>query len=107
MNTLDFGLTAEQVHQHFVGSGDSQWWKALLKIVLWRDADGRCYLCGEPVDPEDFHLEHVMPTSRGGTSELSNLRIAHPRCNLSKGNRTPDEWHAAQACRCLTCGRSA
>jgi hypothetical protein len=31
------------------------------------------------------HIDHVLPRSRGGQNEISNLRILCERCNLSKG----------------------
>jgi hypothetical protein len=34
-----------------------------------------------------FHLEHVVPLSRGGTTELENLAWACPGCNLRKSDR--------------------
>jgi len=34
-----------------------------------------------------FHLEHVVPISRGGESELGNLAWSCPGCNLQKSNR--------------------
>ncbi len=34
-----------------------------------------------------FHIEHVIPRVRGGTSELENLALACPSCNLHKANR--------------------
>jgi 5-methylcytosine-specific restriction endonuclease McrA len=46
-----------------------------------------CGLCGDDVDPDDVHIDHIMPWSRGGKHELSNLQVAHSTCNLRKGNR--------------------
>lgn len=34
-----------------------------------------------------FHVEHIIPLSRGGNSNLDNLAWACPSCNLHKGNR--------------------
>jgi hypothetical protein len=34
-----------------------------------------------------FHIEHVVPISRGGDSELTNLALACPGCNLHKSDR--------------------
>jgi 5-methylcytosine-specific restriction endonuclease McrA len=31
-------------------------------------------------------IDHVVPLSRGGTHELSNVQLAHYRCNLEKHN---------------------
>lgn len=46
-----------------------------------------CGLCGEPVDPTNFHLDHIVPWSRGGGHNVENLQVAHPRCNSAKGAR--------------------
>ncbi len=50
---------------------------------------GRCHICGRPVDPAQFHLDHVIPLSRGGAHSPGNLRVAHPTCNLRKAASEP------------------
>ncbi len=59
------------------------------------ERDGwRCGICGKPVDPKSVHpdpgfgsLDHVIPVSHGGSSDPSNLRLTHLRCNLARRNR--------------------
>jgi 5-methylcytosine-specific restriction endonuclease McrA len=53
--------------------------------------NGRCYYCGENLD-EKYHVDHVIPVSRGGLNEPSNIVLACPFCNVSKGARLPHEW---------------
>ncbi|MEU8213985.1 HNH endonuclease signature motif containing protein [Micromonospora sp. NPDC049044] len=50
-----------------------------------------CYLCSDPLDLRTAHpdplyasIDHFTPLARGGTNELSNLRLAHLVCNLRK-----------------------
>ena len=47
-----------------------------------------------------FHIEHVLPSARGGSDEADNLALACPSCNLHKGDRTevpdPDSATAAR-----------
>lgn len=50
----------------------------------------KCYYCGST---GKITLEHLLPVSRGGTNELSNLRPACPSCNYSKHNKTPEEYY--------------
>lgn len=53
-------------------------------VYLAQPKHGVCYLCGEPgADTR----EHVIPLSKGGTNEPSNIRPAHRACNSGKGNR--------------------
>lgn len=45
-----------------------------------------CFVCGIHVDLSCASLEHIVPTSRGGTDEMSNLSISHMKCNHARGN---------------------
>jgi 5-methylcytosine-specific restriction endonuclease McrA len=40
---------------------------------------------------KDLTLDHVVPKSRGGGNEWTNLVTSCFKCNLRKGNRTPEE----------------
>lgn len=46
-----------------------------------------CGLCGGEVEPDDVHIDHIVPIARGGRDALENLQVAHSRCNLRKGAR--------------------
>ncbi len=56
--------------------------------VLERD-DQTCQYCSYRGD--GLTLDHVVPRSRGGGDTWENLVAACVRCNVRKGNRTPDE----------------
>lgn len=53
-----------------------------------------CALCDgllAPLDADPNHplyrsIDHIRPKSKGGTNELSNLRVAHRHCNELRGN---------------------
>lgn len=51
-----------------------------------RDRD-RCWLCGLRVSISERTVDHVWPIAKGGTHIWSNVRLAHRRCNSSKGDR--------------------
>lgn len=64
-------------------------WERLRQFIF--DRDGRaCTYCGSADQP--LHCDHVVPASRGGSSEADNLTTACKPCNLSKNDRTPEEW---------------
>lgn len=48
---------------------------------IYRRDGGRCHLCGKPAG-DDYHLDHLVPLSKGGDHTKVNLRVAHPHCNL-------------------------
>jgi 5-methylcytosine-specific restriction endonuclease McrA len=59
-----------------------------------RAEGGRCHICGLPIQPGlhknhpgAMQVDHVHALTRGGDPfDPSNLRVAHRRCNLQKGN---------------------
>ena len=54
-----------------------------------------CALCGKPVDftlkypdPWSPTIDHIIPINKGGhPSDLSNLQLAHFRCNRLKADK--------------------
>jgi 5-methylcytosine-specific restriction endonuclease McrA len=58
------------------------------KNILRRDGN-RCQYCGTTKPP--LTVDHVIPKSRGGTDTWENLVCACTKCNIRKGNRTPEE----------------
>lgn len=51
--------------------------------IVARD-NGTCHLCGKKCRPDEIHLDHLVPLSRGGDHSAANLRVACAACNLSK-----------------------
>jgi 5-methylcytosine-specific restriction endonuclease McrA len=44
-----------------------------------------CGICeGDIPDATGIDIDHIIPLSRGGTSDPDNLQVAHRRCNLQK-----------------------
>ena len=66
------------------------------RVKVWERDSGICYLCGEQARMDDFHLDHMIPLARGGSHTVLNCKVAHPRCNTSKIDKTPLEfWMSA------------
>jgi 5-methylcytosine-specific restriction endonuclease McrA len=65
----------------------------------WRDVielygeDTHCYLSGEPLNlfEDSYHLDHKIPSSRGGSNSIHNLGVTHPIVNTMKNNLLYDE----------------
>jgi len=58
------------------------------KNILQRD-NNCCQYCG--YNGEKLSIDHVIPRSRGGSDEWSNVTTACLSCNVIKGNQTPQE----------------
>lgn len=64
-------------------------------LALW--ATLTCGICRLPVDDAEKTIDHIIPLSRGGTNECSNLQIAHSTCNKRKGNRLHGEVNGTRS----------
>jgi 5-methylcytosine-specific restriction endonuclease McrA len=67
-----------------------------LARALWIAHAGKCWRCGDPIDPTlprsmpgGLTIGHVIPRSLGGSDHWDNLAPEHCRCNLEAGNRPP------------------
>lgn len=58
------------------------------KNLMYRDHCS-CQYCG--IKTSDLTIDHVIPSSRGGTDTWENVVASCQRCNVKKGNRTPKE----------------
>lgn len=61
-----------------------------VERLLWRQKH-RCYWCKVSIKNR-YHVDHVMPLTKGGSNGAENICLACPTCNLSKHNKTPLEW---------------
>lgn len=59
----------------------------LVPLAVLEMDDGICGICGEDVDPFDFHVDHIIPCSKGGEHSYANVQVAHPKCNQRKNER--------------------
>lgn len=60
-------------------------------LNMYYDQEGHCGYCGIAVF-DNYHVDHIQPVSKGGSNWPSNLLICCPECNLSKHNKTVEEW---------------
>jgi 5-methylcytosine-specific restriction endonuclease McrA len=70
-------------------------WKApIVKFSrqnLYVRDKGKCQYCGVSFEPRELTYDHVIPRSKGGLTEWTNVVTCCTACNLKKGGRTPEE----------------
>lgn len=57
-----------------------------LRFAVFRRDSFTCQYCGRRAPNVSLHVDHVVPWSRGGMTEIANLRTACDVCNLGKGD---------------------
>jgi len=69
-----------------------------INEIAERD-DFKCYLCGEDVDMSlprrskfGATIDHVIPLSRGGSDDVTNLRLTHWHCNCRKSDKFVEDF---------------
>jgi 5-methylcytosine-specific restriction endonuclease McrA len=60
----------------------------LNRANLFRRDRGQCQYCGSV---KQLTIDHVIPRSKGGKTSWTNLVTACNRCNVLKGDKTPEQ----------------
>jgi len=100
---------SQRVDRRFVAAQRRLMTDSLRYDVMQRDGF-RCKLCGATADDGyKLHVDHIIPVSKGGKTEISNLRTLCERCNMGKRDKierpseevgdwlTPEEFAARYA----------
>lgn len=57
-----------------------------VRQEIFKTFKTECPICAEK-DSKKLSIDHILPVSRGGSHDISNLRILCKSCNSRKGNR--------------------
>ena len=58
------------------------------KVRLIRRANYTCQVCGKFLKESEIEFDHIIPISKGGSSEENNIRVTCFNCNRRKSNKT-------------------
>jgi 5-methylcytosine-specific restriction endonuclease McrA len=61
--------------------------------ILLQKQQGMCVYCNCDI-AEVYHIDHIMPLSKGGTNWPDNLQLLCPTCNLRKNAKLPEVYEA-------------
>ena len=64
--------------------------------VLRRD-NYICQMCHNPIPDDKINFDHIIPWSKGGSSDEENIRLLCESCNKSRGNSYEEQYLIAHA----------
>jgi 5-methylcytosine-specific restriction endonuclease McrA len=62
------------------------------QIVYLTEIYTECAYCNTPLTPDNTHLDHIHPLSKGGAHSIDNVTLACKDCNLRKNDKPLDQW---------------
>lgn len=69
------------------------------KIQVLSKTNCRCSYCGIELYKVKFHVEHLIPLSKGGTNDMENLLPSCSTCNIRKTNNDIERFRYMTSCR--------
>jgi len=65
---------------------------ATEKSAIWNHFSSQCAYCGKELSREDRegHIDHLIPTTSGGTNHISNRVLSCPTCNGDE--KREEDW---------------
>ncbi len=74
----------QRLREAGIRPGSPQYIEPVDRDVVYAMHGGCCGICKQYVEPDDFHVDHRIPLSRGGQHGYVNCQPAHPLCNNRK-----------------------
>lgn len=65
-----------------------------VRFNVLLESGNRCELCGVSSQQKQIDVDHIVPRSKGGSNDRSNLQALCRTCNAQKKNRDDTDFHA-------------
>lgn len=94
-------ICEQKLHEYVQKRGLGIWDHRLLdpdpvsdsvRYEVLKTGGGMCALCGCTKDDRPLDVDHIIPRSRGGSNDISNLQVLCSKCNRSKGNKDDTDF---------------
>jgi len=67
--------------------------EAVDPLVVYERDRGVCGICSLQITAgQKWHVDHIVPLSKGGVHSYHNVQLAHAHCNMAKATKMPKTW---------------
>jgi len=67
-----------------------------MRYRVLKASNFRCELCGATKNERPLDVDHIIPRSKKGKTEESNLQVLCSKCNRSKGNKDDTDFRQTE-----------
>ena len=94
-------LCEKKLNEYIKKRGDDIWeYRTLsggvisgsMRYELLKEANGKCLLCGISAKERPLDVDHIVPRSKGGSDDKSNLQVLCSKCNRGKSNKDDTDF---------------
>lgn len=64
----------------------------VVKLKVFSRDNGVCQICGKNIPLDEINYDHIIPWSKGGASDESNIRMLCECCNKKRSNNFESEY---------------
>lgn len=98
-NLID--LCDTKIADYLKENGDNLWehryrnrsnFRGSTRYEALKRAKRRCELCGKHDDEGTLQLDHIIPHSKGGSDDISNLQVLCSTCNANKRDMDDEDF---------------
>ena len=112
-------ICEDKITKYLEQNGDNLWehryrnrsnFRGSTRYEALKRAKRRCELCGKHDDEGTLQLDHIIPHSKGGSDDISNLQVLCSTCNANKRDMDDEDFRGVvesynnRELNCLFCG---